>query len=49
MFVDFAAVGTAFLTVFTAEGTAGGTVSAFFRGAGAAVESDEEEGEEEAD
>jgi hypothetical protein len=44
VFVDCAAVGAAFLTVFTA----GGTVSAFLRGTGAAVESNEKEREEEA-
>jgi hypothetical protein len=43
--VDFAAVCTAFLAMFTA----GGTVSASFRRAGAAVKSNEEKGEEEAD
>jgi hypothetical protein len=53
MLVDFAAMCTAFLTMFTAGRTTGfttsGTVSAFLRRAGAAVKSNDEEGEEEAD
>jgi hypothetical protein len=45
VFVDCATICTAFLTMLAA----GCTVSASLRGASAAVKSDEEEGEEEAD